>query len=135
MATFLARALNLEPPDQPAGFTDVDPQGVHAPNIDALASAGITRGCITEPLQYCPDRPVTRAQMATFLARALNLEPPDQPAGFTDVDPQGVHAPNIDALASAGITRGCTTEPLQYCPDRPVTRAQMATFLARALNL
>ena len=135
MATFLAQALNLEPPDQPAGFTDVDPQSVHALNIEALAAAGITVGCATEPLRYCPDQPVRRAQMATFLVRALNLEPPDQPAGFTDVDPQSVHALNIEALAAAGITVGCATEPLRYCPDQPVRRAQMATFLVRALNL
>ena len=30
---------------------------------------------------------------------------------------------------------GCTTEPLRYCPSKAVTRAQMATFLTRALDL
>ena len=135
MATFLTRALNLAPADT-AGFADVDPASVHAANIDALAAAGITTGCTaTPPLRFCPDQPVTRAQMATFLTRALNLAPADT-AGFADVDPASVHAANIDALAAAGITTGCTaTPPLRFCPDQPVTRAQMATFLTRALNL
>ena len=59
----------------PAGFTDVDPDSSHAAGIDALAAAGITVGCATEPLRYCPHSPVTRAQMATFLTRALQLDP------------------------------------------------------------
>ena len=135
MATFLTRALNLETPPQPAGFTDIDPDSVHAPSIEALHAAGITTGCARQPLQYCPNRPVTRAQMATFLTRALNLETPPQPAGFADVDPDGVHAPSIEALYAAGITTGCARQPLQYCPNRPVTRAQMAAFLHRARHL
>ena len=122
-------------PVEPAGFTDVDPNSVHAPNIDALFAADITTGCNTEPLRYCPSKPVTRAQMATFLTRALDLTIPDEPAGFTDVDPNSVHAPNIDALFAADITTGCNTEPLRYCPSKPVTRAQMATFLTRAVPL
>ena len=132
MASFLARALDLETPPRPAGFDDVDPSGGHAADIEALFAAGITLGCSQEPLRYCPDRPVTRAQMASFLARALDLETPPRPAGFDDVDPSGGHAADIEALFAAGITLGCSQEPLRYCPDRPVTRAQMAAFLFRA---
>ena len=123
--------VEKQPPDR---FTDVDPLSVHAPNIAALADAGITQGCGSEPLRYCPNSPVTRAQMASLLARALKLEP-GSTNGFADVDPLSVHAPNIAALADAGITLGCGSEPLRYCPDSPVTRAQMASLLARALNL
>ena len=135
MATFLTRALHLPTPDQPAGFTDTDPDSVHATAIDALLAAGITTGCSTDPRRYCPNQPVTRAQMATFLTRALHLPTPDQPAGFTDTDPDSVHATAIDALLAAGITTGCSTDPRRYCPNQPVTRAQMATFLTRALEL
>ena len=135
MATFLARALNLEAPSGSAGFADADPSGVHTANIEALFAAGITVGCGREPRRFCPDQPVTRAQMATFLARALNLEAPSGSAGFADADPSGVHTANIEALFAAGITVGCGREPRRFCPDQPVTRAQMATFLARALNL
>ena len=34
-----------------------------------------------------------------------------------------------------GITTGCSTDPPLYCPQDPVTRAQMATFLDRAFDL
>ena len=30
---------------------------------------------------------------------------------------------------------GSSPDPLRFCPDKSVTRAQMATFLARALGL
>ena len=135
MASFLARALNLQAPRQQAGFADVDPTSVHAAGIEALFAAQITAGCAQEQLSYCPIDPVTRAQMASFLARALNLEAPREQAGFADVDPSSVHAANIEALYGAQITAGCAQESLQYCPDRPVTRAQMAAFLYRARDL
>jgi hypothetical protein len=43
--------------------------------IEALAAAGITGGC--GPGAYCPDQPVTRGQMAVFLAAALGLHFPN----------------------------------------------------------
>ena len=135
MATFLARALNLTVPEGRAGLSDVDESSVHAAGIKALYAAGITAGCSQQPLQFCPQQPVTRAQMATFLARALNLTVPEGRAGLSDVDESSVHAAGIKALYAAGITAGCSQQPLQFCPQQPVTRAQMATFLARALNL
>ena len=114
-------------------FADVPASSTHASAIAAIARAGITQGCDTARNLYCPDQPVTRAQMATFLARALNL-PPGSQDYFTD-DNGSSHETNINALRRAGITQGCNSEGTRYCPDQPVTRAQMATFLARALNL
>ena len=47
-----------------------------------------------------------------------------------------VHGENIRRIAAAGITKGCNPpDSDRYCPDRVVTRAQMATFIARALDL
>jgi hypothetical protein len=43
--------------------------------IEALAGSGITGGCGNG--NYCPDNPVTRGQMAVFLAKALGLNFPD----------------------------------------------------------
>ena len=75
---------------------------------------------------------MTRAQIATFLTRALDLEAPGaQP--FTDVAVGSVHDLSIRALVASGITDGCGREA--YCPRHPVTRVQMASFLVRALEL
>ena len=77
------RAFGL-PPAPTSGFQDIA-GGVHEKNIDALAAAGITRGC-NPPANslFCPNRITTRAQMASFLVRALGLPAaPSQP--FVDV--------------------------------------------------
>jgi hypothetical protein len=132
MAAFLTRALGL--PSGEAEFVDTG-GSIFVRDIAAIADAGITLGC-NPPAndRYCPDDPVTRAQMASFLARALQLD--DGPTGtFVDVGEGSTHERTIAALAAAGITRGCNPpDNTRFCPDEPITRAQMATFLFRALG-
>ena len=125
MASFLDRALPLAASTSDA-FED-DEGSVHEAAINRLAAAGITMGC-TEIL-FCPNDPVTRAQMASFLDRALDLHAASGDP-FND-DEGSVHERSINRLADAGITEGCT--PTSFCPNDPVTRAQMAAFLFRAL--
>ena len=134
MAVWLIRALEGDPPAVDASrFADVDDSGWQAPYIERLAELGVTAGCGQEPLRFCPDRSVTRAQMASFLTRAYDLDPA-RPVGFADIE-GSTHEASINALAAAGISAGCGQDPLRFCPDRSVTRAQMATFLARALGV
>ena len=56
-------------------------------------------------------------------------------ATFTDVPTTSPFYRFVEALYAAGVTGGCNTNPPQYCPDNPVTRGQMAVFLAQALGL
>ena len=135
MAVWLVRALGETQAAASAGttFSDVDSSAWWAPYVQRLVELGVTRGCSTEPLRFCPEKIVTRAQMATFLARALELEEA-LPAGFVDTA-GNTHETSIDALAAASITAGCATDPPRYCPEKPVTRAQMATFLVRAFDV
>jgi len=127
MAAFLARALELSIPEE-STFSDIAASDFAA-EIEAVAAADITLGCA--PGQYCPEAPVTRAQMASLLVRALEL-PPAEGDPFTD-DAHSIHAGDIAALAAAGVTHGCGDT--RFCPEDPVTRAQMASFLARAFDL
>ncbi|HTR01736.1 MAG TPA: S-layer homology domain-containing protein [Thermoanaerobaculia bacterium] len=52
---------------------------------------------------------------------------------FDDVSPSDPAVDFIGALAASGITSGCGGN--NYCPDAPLTRRQMAVFLAKALGL
>ena len=134
MAVWLIRALNGDPTTAGASrFDDIAQGQWWIRYTEQLADLEITAGCATNPPQYCPNQSVTRAQMATFLVRAFQLPPAETPAGFADTE-GNTHTANIDVLAAAGITVGCDTDPLRYCPNQPVTRAQMATFLNRALK-
>ena len=133
MAVWLVRALGYKPYNTGTSrFADVSTDEWWSPYAERIARLEVTTGCKTGPLRYCPDRPVTRGQMATFLVRALKIEEAPS-AGFVDTEGD-THEANIDALAAAGITSGCKTEPLSYCPNKPVTRAQMATLLHRAIR-
>jgi hypothetical protein len=131
MASFLARALDLEL-HSTARFSDVTPGTTHAGAIEAIAAAGLTNGCGNG--RYCPDRPVSRAEMATFLMRAVELTPVTTSNQFVDVTFGATHTDAINAIARAGITTGCG-RTTHYCPERDVTRAEMASFLVRGFAL
>ncbi len=127
-ATMLVRALDLPASDRDH-FAD-DGGSVHAENIDALADAGITKGCDQDA--FCPQQPTDRDQMAALLARAFELSDADQ-TYFADVT--GEHRAAVAGIAAAGITDGCGTELTAFCPHRNVRRGNMAVFTARALEL
>jgi hypothetical protein len=120
MAAFLVRALDLPlTTDSPFGDSD----GVFEDDINRLAAAGITVGC-NPPAndRFCPDSPVTREQMATFLARALGLTPlnppprPGPPTGNPDgnapvpVDGQAEDTSNPDIVIGDGTPASCTSD-------------------------
>lgn len=127
MATFLVRAFDL-PASSRDAFSDDGSSGHHA-SINALAAAGVTNGC--QPGRYCPNSTVTRGELATFIMRALALQPTSRDY-FSD-DNGSVHEPAINAVAAAGISTGCSSG--RFCPTQSVTREQMAGFLANALGL
>jgi hypothetical protein len=112
-----------------ANYFDDLPLTTFRPDIIWLAQERITTGCA--PGRFCPTANVTRAQMALFLDRALDL-----PATSTDYfeDDDGVTGEaSINRLAASGITGGCA--PDRFCPTSGVKRDQMASFLARAMGI
>jgi hypothetical protein len=142
MAVFLLKS------SKPAGYTppacggnashfdDVPCPGPFTDWIEELATEQITGGCGGN--NYCPGNTVTRKQMAPFLMKTLygSSHVPPAPVGiFTDVPVGNLFAPWIEELYSLGITGGCVASPLQYCPDNPNTRAQMAVFLVKTFHL
>jgi hypothetical protein len=118
----------------PSHFTDVPHTYWAVTYIERLYNAGITGGCTTVPLNYCPTNSVTRAQMAIFLLRGMHGSAYVPPAAtgtkFTDVPLGTFGAAWIEQLANEGITSGCGGT--NYCPTQTVSRAQMAIFLVRA---
>ncbi len=121
-------------------FADVPVTGNEwmEPWIIAFKNAGITTGCGINPLIYCPERKVTRAEMAVFILRAKHgssWTPPAATGVFLDVPVAGKEwmQPWIEAFYNEGITTGCGVGPI-YCPEREVTRAEMAVFVLRAIH-
>ena len=130
------------PSDSP--FTDID-GNAHEENIICLAFSQITTG--TTATTFDPNDPVTRGQMATFVARLIDtandleigdaieeLPAYDGDNDFVDADDDDVHTPAINRLADVGIALG---DPGgigddRFAPGDDVTRGQMASFLNRA---
>lgn len=127
--SFAFGAERLGCKDHQGTFADDDGTLFEA-DIEWLVDIGVTQGCNPpDHHRFCPDSTATRAEVAAFLARALDLPAADGDT-FTDDDGSLLEA-DIEALAAAGITAGCA--PRMFCPDEPVTREQMAAFLRRAL--
>ena len=133
MAVWVVRIRDgMDPPAVPESrFGDVDAAGLHARFVERMAELEVTGGC-GDGTDFCPDRHVSRAEMAVFLSKAFNL--PDGPGpGFGDVPAEAWYAAHVARLAASGITAGCG-DGANFCPRRDTTRAQMAAFLASGLD-
>jgi len=117
---------------QSYAFTDIS-DSVHESDINAIAELRITFGCNPpENTLFCPLNSVTRGQMAAFLNRALALPATTQDF-FTD-DETSIFENDINRLVSvAGTDLWCASG--RYCPNEFITRAEMALFLQRAIDL
>jgi hypothetical protein len=120
-------------------FGDVPASDPLARYIEHLYDHGITSGCTTKPLRYCPAASVTRGEMAVFLLRGIDHGSPTHlPAYrgiFADVASSHRFARFIEHAYDHGITSGCTSTSRNYCPANAVTRAQMAAFIVAAFGL
>jgi hypothetical protein len=122
-----------DPP--PAEYEDRDQIiEIHLPAVDCTTDNGIFQGNISlEGRRFNPAASLTRAQMASIIARALDhagYELPAVPPDAFEDDTTSVHQLNINRLAAVGIVKGRTDT--EFDPESPVRRDQMASFLVRA---
>ena len=137
MAAFLYRAvsrLGPIPPTTGIEITDVPADAWYRTFADWVVSTG---AFAAPDGVFNPGGVVTRADMAVMMIASFpDINAVDEPEGlFNDVagaDPEVVRA--VEGMYHTGVTKGCSTTPLNYCPDQPVTRAQMASFFVRAVN-
>ena len=139
MAAFLFRAAQLADPAPPGGspaaLTDVAEGAWYRP----YAEWAVARGAMAAPDgRFHPDGPVSRADAALMLAAVFDeVAVPEARLNFFydmgDEPEETVRA--AETLFRMGITSGCSAFPRRFCPSRPVTRGQMASLLARVLDL
>ncbi len=121
------------------GFTDVQAADAGRADIDCIGYYGITMGT-GDGSTYSPLMSVTREHMALFLirlAKVVGIEMASDPAdpGFTDIGDLGDESQTaIAQLKALEITRGNNSSGTTYGPADPVTRGQMALFIARLMN-
>lgn len=131
----LAQSVGTGLPPTTIDFVDVPPGHGAYDAVRALAYHSVTLGCASNPMRFCPDGDVGRDEMAVFLERVMRgIGYTYSPTGtlFADVPMSSWAVGPIEQLYADGITLGCGSSPMRYCPDASVTRAQMAVFLLRA---
>lgn len=101
--------------------------------IERLYASGLTGGCAVNPLRYCPEVSITRAEIAVFLERAVHgvnfMPPTDVPITFGDTAGHWARY-WIEALVADGFSSGCGNG--NFCPNTPLPRDQMAVLLLYA---
>jgi hypothetical protein len=120
-------------------FADVPPSAFYFDAANLMYTKGITAGCSLNPLDFCPNNPVTRAEMAIFIVNSVYNDGPftlnNSSPYFIDV-PEGSFGYNqIQKMYELGVTLGCAGTAgvnLQYCPGESVNREQMAAFIIKA---
>ncbi len=101
--------------------------------IEALYQAGYTAGCSTDPLMYCPDTILDRAQSAVFMLRGQmgsTYSPPPAPWDTFADDWTGFEwaEPWAEGMWQEGLTAGCQPSPLMYCPATQLPRVEASVF-------
>lgn len=127
--TFLWRAANSPDADGLPEFGDVDDGSYYAEAVAWAVSEGITTG--VSDGEFAPELTVTRAQFVVMLYRAAGEPEVEDADGFDDVDPAAYYAKAVAWAAAQGITDG--TGERTFSPDETCTRAQIVTFMYRAL--
>ena len=127
-------------------FTDVPRSQPFYAKIETLLHNGVTAGCTATA--YCPGDLVPRGQMAIFIAKGIaggganvptsgtvNSQPYNCVSGgvslFTDVLPTDIFCRHVHYIAAQNVTLGCSAS--KFCPADPVSRVEMAAFVAKAI--
>ena len=109
-------------------FADPSPdRHLWEPHAAVLYERGVTYGCSSDPLLFCPDRILTRGQLAALVARAYRWPLPA-------VQGAGLFTAELAAADTAGLPAGCPTLEVS-CSQQPVTRGELAAALMTALRL
>ncbi len=135
MAALMIRALGDTPVPgvMPSRFSDVPRGAWYFKYVERL----IDRGIVTADSGslFRPSEPLTRLEMAVWMARAFDSIVEVTPTGvFNDVPKDAWYAGAVEGLLRVEVTKGCSVEPAAYCPYDHVLRDQMASFFARVLT-
>jgi mannan endo-1,4-beta-mannosidase len=116
-------------------FADVPFSYPYWRDIEILVANGMTGGCSTNPLKYCPDQTMDRGQAAVFMLRGKfgsSFAPMPSTHIFKDDWKEGSWAePWAEAMYYNGLSAGCLPSPRKYCPWDQMPREQAVIFTLR----
>ncbi|MER2109260.1 MAG: S-layer homology domain-containing protein [Solibacillus sp.] len=125
-ASYVVKAANLRYAEFTApSYTDVTEKTFFYKDIAIATDKGFFKKSTT----FQPDAYITREETAYMLAAAFQLTGTSKHK-FADVSDSSSYNSAIQALVANGITAASD----KFNPNQPITRAQFATFLARAME-
>ena len=128
--TFLWRAAGSPAAKSSAmPFTDVKAGSYYYDAVLWAVENGITKG--TSATTFSPDQNCSRAQIVTFLWRSEKSPAAGTVNPFTDVKASAYYADAVLWAVKEDVTKGTTSTT--FSPDDNCTRAQIVTFIYRAL--
>lgn len=129
--TFLWRAAGSPAPQSSAmPFTDVPAGSYYYDAVLWAVENNITKG--TSATTFHPDMNCSRAQIVTFLWRSQKSPSADSANPFADVASSAYYADAVLWAVKEDVTKG--TSATKFSPDANCTRAQIVTFIWRALS-
>lgn len=130
-ALILSGGIWASPADAANTFSDISSEYWAYPQIEKMAHEGIITGFKDGTFQA--GEPVTRAQSAIFIGRALNINPGQTSTlSFQDISSSGTTAyPYIAALTQQGVF----SKTERFYPNRTLTRAELAKIMVTAFDL
>lgn len=125
----IQRAFQLETANRPApSFQDISPNHWTYPAIAAI----VDEGWYPDGATLVPKEGLTRKEMAHIISNAFDLEASGQEQLFIDVPGNHPYFEGVQALAANRISQGFGNA--EFKPDKTLTRAEFAAFVARAME-
>ncbi|MEK4004770.1 S-layer homology domain-containing protein [Paenibacillus sp. FSL H3-0333] len=135
-AKMLIRALNLENNSAKQSFGDVSSTAWYAPYVAVAAEKGIITG--RSAAQFDPNATITRAEMATMIARAVKSQKPDAATSVSSLsqfsDAGKIAASLKDGVAFAASNNLVIGNAGKFNPNNTATRAEAAVIIYRTIN-
>jgi len=131
MAIMLARAIGAQT-SQSDHFDDDDGHLAEGA-IDALIDAGIPMSC--DKAMVCPDRPITRGEMATLITRAFSWDHLGNPEQYLDLDGSPFRAALAKLADRGGLLTCDPPVNRRLCPDATVRRDEALYALIAVMRL
>ncbi|MEK3837790.1 S-layer homology domain-containing protein [Paenibacillus sp. FSL R7-0128] len=135
-AKMLIRALNLENNSAKQSFGDVSSTAWYAPYVAVAAEKGIITG--RSAAQFDPNATITRAEMATMIARAVKSQKPEAATNVSSLskfsDAGKIAASLKDGVAFAASNNLVIGNAGKFNPNNTATRAEAAVIIYRTIN-
>lgn len=135
-AKMLIRALNLENNSAKQSFGDVSSTAWYAPYVAVAAEKGIITG--RSAAQFDPSATITRAEMATMIARAVKSQKPEAATNVSSLskfsDAGKIAASLKDGVAFAASNNLVIGNAGKFNPNNTATRAEAAVIIYRTIN-